>query len=224
LTSASVLYSAAGSPPMSGTAAGCCRTCGDNGIGLPFDTWVKDTFTNFDCLFPGDIVCHACLFGFDEGSELLRQRVGKDKPQRMRNYSHFVADGAWQPVSKGNKRYMRDLLMQEPELAVIADSGQKHILFRARPGFWQFEEQKLTPCPHLLSTQLLPAIEILYNAGASKSEIETGHYAQKSLSKIGITIWRKQEQELRKHRGGLPFCLAIFLAQKDDDDTRTDSE
>jgi len=218
--STSLLWSAAGQPALSGETPGSCRTCGQDGTGLVFASWVRDTFMDFDKLFPGSILCQACQFCFAEASEPLRQRVGKEKPQRMRNYSHFVINDEWKPLSKGNKRQMREILLQEPQLAVIAESGQKHIIFRAQSGFWQFEEQRMMPCPELLA-ELLPPIETLYNAGASKSEIETGRYSQKTLMKI-LPLWREYEPFLKEHRGGLPLQLAIFLAQKEEcDDART---
>lgn len=149
------------------------------------------------------------------------QRVGKEKPQRMRNYSHFVVGGAWIPLSKGNKRQMRKILLQGPQLAVIAEHGQKHILFRAQAGWWQFEEQRMAPCPELL-TVLLDPIEKFYNAGASKDEIEYGRFSQRTLLKIGVTRWRELDPQLTPYRGGLPLKLAIFLAQKEaEDDTQT---
>ena len=221
--SSAILHSAAGQPPMSGNAAGSCRTCGAEGIGLPFDSWVRDTFMDFDKLSPGSIICYACQFCFEEASEPLRQKVDKDKPQKMRNYSHFVLNGEWIPLSKGDKRRMREILLAGPQLAVIAESGQKHIIFRAQPGFWQFEEQRMTPCPELL-TELLDPIERLYNAGARKAEIETGRYSQKTLMKI-LNLWREHEPFLKEYRGGLPLKLAIFLAQKEEDnDARTASD
>lgn len=111
-----------------------CRFCGGNGEGIQFQDWVKPTFTDRDKLLPGEIVCNACLFWFEEASQELANITGKDKPQRMRNYSHFVVNGEWIPLSKGDKARMVELLTSEPfpELAAIADSGQKHIVFRAR--------------------------------------------------------------------------------------------
>lgn len=220
-TPCSLIWTAAGCPIMAGDTAGQCRTCGADGVGLPFDQWVKDTFTDHNRLGPGTIVCHACLFCFDESSMLCAQRVGKDKPQRMRNYSHFVVDGVWTPLSKGNKRDMRTLLFAAPSVAVIADSGQKHIIFKARVGWWSFEEQPIYPCPERLQ-YLLDPIEQLYNAGANKHEIETGHYSQKTLLKI-LPLWRALDPLLQPYRGGLPLQLAMFLAQKDASDDICDT-
>ncbi len=113
---------------------GTCRFCGEEVEGgVAFDQWVKPTFTDFDKLLPGDAVCPGCLFWFDEASTVLQTHFGKDVPQRIRNYSHFIVNGDWLPLSKADKSAMTALLLNPPfpELAAIASSGQKHIVFRA---------------------------------------------------------------------------------------------
>ena len=201
-----------------------CRICGKDGIGQPFDDWVKPTFTDWDKLQPGEIICNDCLFWFDERSELLAQKVDKDKPQRMRNYSHFIVGGEWIPLSKGDKARMKELLLREPfpELAAIAESGQKHIVFRAtrnppgaKAGWVQFEEQSLFLEPEKLAV-LLSEIEELYTT-FSKAEIESGDYASYRILKFGFDEWMALEAEIKSLRGGLLFALAIFLAQKGDE-------
>lgn len=211
-----ILYSAAHCPVMPGDVSGLCRACGRQGVGLPFDRWVKDTFNDFDRLAPGEIVCHACLFSFDDRREDLAALVGKDKPQRMRNYSHFVVDGKWTPCSKGDKRTMTELLLGNPALAVVAVGGQKHIIFKARAGWWQIEEQSVLPFPAELR-ETLAVVEALYNGGFSKGEIETGRYIQKRIMDFGFARWHSLEQIVRPWRGAIRLELALFLAQKDEE-------
>lgn len=203
---------------------GQCRLCGQTAEGLAFGDWVKATFTDWDKLLPGQIICHPCLFWFNEASPELAARVGKDKPQRMRNYSHFIVNGAWLPLSKGDKARMRDLLLHPPfpELAVVADSGQKHIAFRAvrnapgnRAGWVQFETQRIWVAPAELDALLRPMTALL--AAFSKAEIETGHYARHRILKFGISAWHEQETALKAQRGSGLFQLAIFLAQHEED-------
>lgn len=214
MTVSELIFAAAGYAATS-ALAGQCRTCGAQSTGEPFAKWVKDSFTDHDKLFPGTIVCDACLFTFSDQNTDIQARLGKEKPQKSRNYSHFVARGAWYPLSKGQKAKMRELLLAGCEVAVIADSGQKHLVFRSKPGWWTFEEQRLLPCPELLA-QLLAPIEALYNAGASKAEIESGNYDSRTIQKIGVATWQSHEQQLKARRGGLPFKLAIFLSQKEE--------
>lgn len=213
-----LIYRAAGEPEIAHEGvAGVCRACGAEGVGTPFGRWVRPTFNDHDKMLPGEIVCAACLFCFDEVSPLLTRMTGRDKMQRMRNYSHFVMDGRWIPLTKGEKRRMVELLRQEPEAAVIAVSGQKHIIFRARPGWWQIEEHGTLPFPDVL-WPLMETVEALYNGGFGKGEIETGRYASHRMMKFGAGAFIELEARLRPHRGTLPLEFALFLAQKDETD------
>jgi len=202
-----------------------CRFCGiESSEAVSFDEWVKPTFTDHDKLLDGDGVCPDCLFWFDERSEEMAARVGKDKPQRMRNYSHFVVSGEWTPLSKGDKERMQTLLLSSPfpELAAIAESGQKHIVFRARRnspgatcGWIQFEEQSLFVQPQELR-DLMELIEALY-VHFSKGEIETGNYKPYRVMSFGVEQWQELEEQVKPLRGGLLFRVVLFLAQRRDD-------
>ena len=198
-----------------------CRFCGSEKSGIDFNVWVKPTFTDHDLLLPGDSVCNDCLFWFEEASADLQSRTGKDKPQRMRNYSHFVVNGEWVPLSKGDKARMLEMLtsLPFPEMAAIADSGQKHIVFRAvrnapgsRAGWVQFEEQRVWIEPDSLC-KLVKAIEgglIVF----SKAEIESGQYIPHRIMQFGIAQWQALEAELKPSRGSLFFQVAVFLSQR----------
>jgi len=202
-----------------------CRFCGsESDKATSFQKWVKPTFTDRDKLLDGDSVCDDCLFWFDERSEELAELVGKDKPQRMRNYSHFVTGGEWIPLSKGNKQRMQDILLSEtfPELAAIAESGQKHIVFRAQRnppgatcGWVQFEEQALFIEPQELKS-LLDLVEALYTH-FSKGEIKTGNYKSYRIMQFSVEKWQELESKIKSHRGGLLFKLVLFLAQRSED-------
>lgn len=206
-----ILWKAAGRPGGDGCQNGVCRVCGQTGVGLSFTDWVRDTFTDLDKVVPGEIICHACQFAFSEASDLLALRVGKDRPQRMRNYSHFVVRGEWIPLSKSDKRRMTDILRGDFDVAVIANSGQKHIIFRAVPGVVQFEEHRIRDVDTVLA--LLDPIQALYT-GFSKDEIETGRYKQWCIAEFGIERWYDLERKIAPFRDTGAFELALFLAQK----------
>lgn len=213
-----ILYEAAGEPEWApesemGTAEGECRTCGQQGTGLSFQKWVRPTFTDHDLLYPGEIVCRACLFCMQEMTEWMRVRTGRDKPQRFRTYSHFVAGGVWHVLTKADKAAMRDLLMQDPEVALIAESGQKHVVLYARPGYWQFELHQIKPNPEELA-RLLAAVDELYSRGAGKAEILNGRYSPAAVYRVGASAWRSLEESIRPQRGSALFELAVFLSSK----------
>lgn len=208
-----------------------CRFCGNESTnGEIFDRWVKPTFTDHDKLLTGDGICDDCLFWFNESSTELAAAVGKDKPQRMRNYSHFVLGGEWQPLSKGDKAKMTKLLLADsfPELAAIANSGQKHIVFRARrnprggtAGWIQFEEQAIWLDPNILRS-MIDIIEPSLSVFA-KTEIESGQYKPHRIMQYGIEQWRTLETEISPRRGSSLLSLALFLAQKQETDDAGDS-
>jgi len=207
---------------------GNCRICGEKGEGIRFDGWVRDTFTNYDLLKKGEIICSKCVFWFDQKSTELQQRMGKDKPQKMQNYSHFIIGDEWLPVSKGDKPLMAKLLLSSPfpTLAAIAISGQKHIAFRARrnpasqsAGWVQFEEQTVWVEQSALS-KLLKVIEDLYTC-FSKDEIGSGNYRAYLIMQFGVERWRDLEQYVRPLRQTILFQLALFLAQRSHDGRNT---
>lgn len=210
-----------------------CRICGqEKVIGQSFNDWVKDTFTNHNLLYPGNIICHDCFFWFDEHSVVLQQKVNKDKPQCMRNYSHFIKNEKWFPYTKANKKEIMQQLIQYPfpELAVIADSGQKHIVFRAKRnqqgqqnGFVQFEEQ----CFYLNVNEfifLFELINILYQT-FNKDEIKNGNYNNfKKVQEFSFNRLIKTESEIKKYRQTNLFNLCLFLAQKEEKDGGSDNQ
>lgn len=210
-----------------------CRICGKPGEGQDFDAWVPKTFTNWDLLFPGEVICDACAFWFAQRSEELARRTGKEKLQRMQNYSHFLKAGEWIPLGKGDKARMQELLLAPPfpEMAAITTSGQKHIAFRARrrlnppgatAGWVQFEEHSLWVEPENLR-DLLDIIEELYTI-FSKDEIGSGTYSPNRIMRFGLDRWRALDERLRPVRPTVLFQLALFLAQRseEDNDRRSD--
>lgn len=206
---------------------GKCRMCGQSSDGEPFNEWVRPTFTNHDKLKQGDIICSNCSFWFEEQSLDLAKIVGKDKPQRMRNYSHFIVAGQWTPLSKAHKRKMLEFLITPnafPELACIADSGQKHIAFQAKrnaagqsEGWVQFEEGALWIVPNKLKS-LIATIEDM-KQGFSEGAIESAEYEGAFIIKFGFAKWQQLEEVIKPYRGTLLFKLALFLSQREEKPT-----
>lgn len=225
VTASGLIYVAMGRPAMPGTETGVCRLCGLDAIGEPWAAWVKDTFTDHDKIQPGTIICHACLACVDDHSAVLQARTGRDKPQRMRNYSHLVTrSGRWIPAMKNQKRAIAAALLDRsdpPVVAVISLTGQKHLILRARVGWWQIEESALAPQPDALARMLEP-ITALYTLGATKQAIETGQYSTAWLRKVDLQQWAACEQAIRPVRGSLLFQLAVWLTQKPEEDETHD--
>lgn len=220
MSATTLIHKAAGSPDYPCTTEGDCALCGAHGAGILFTEWVKPTFTNWDLLRPGTIICIGCLFCADDNSLLLQARMGKDKPQRMRNYSHFVVGGQWLPMHKGMKSAMLDALRAGPSVAVIAVSGQKHIAFRARVGWWQIEEMCAAPDMERLETCLdhVQALYRIFSKGEIADDMMAPHRMMQYAYKYSMADLLDRQAALRPQRGSMAFDLAIFLAQKEDED------
>jgi len=145
-------------------------------------------------------------------------------PQKMRNYTHIVKDGMWYPLNKGQKGEMKLLLLGDagrlPELAVISETGQKHLVFRAKTnplgqeaGWILFEEQLLWISQSHLAMSVA-VIEKLLRLGFSKTEIETGDYAQHRIAPV-FAAWWEQEAKAVCLRGTESWELSIFLSQRE---------
>lgn len=218
-----MIYRAAGEPEVGASETGVCRLCGALDRGAAFRDWVKPTFTDHDLLRPGDIVCRGCLMTTQNFSELYQRLLSRAKRQKPWNWSHFVLGGELVLLSKGEKERMREILILSPEVAVIAVSGQKHLCFRARPHVWQFELTATPADPDRLAA-ILRVTDDLYSRGASKKEIESGHYDARSIQRMGLSEWRALETELRQHRGTPMLELAVFLTQKQESEDADDGD
>jgi hypothetical protein len=199
-----------------GNEKGICRITGKESTGLNFGDWVKDTFTDHSYLYPGTIISNEALFCFEESSELIAQKVNKEKPQRFRTYSHIVVNDEWYVLTKAQKKEIYDLIINnEPDVCVISDSGQRHLLFKHKIGTWQFEDQFIQRDKETLTKIKLFGDELLNN-NFSKAEMLSGNYIQHRVMKYGVKKWREVENELKQFRGSAIFDLAIWLSKKVD--------
>jgi len=195
--------------PIYGEVEGICRITGRAGKGIPFERWVKETFTDHAYLKPGDIISNEALLCFDESSLEIQQKTGRDKPQRFRTYSHFVADGSWYCLTKADKQRMVALL-PTASLVCITDTGQRHILFKHKDGMWQLDEMFVRPDIETF-TFLHSSMMALLALGFSQEEIRSGNYSQGRIAKAGVDSWRELETKLRPYRGTQIFTFTSWL-------------
>jgi len=197
-----------------GEEKGICRIIGKELTGINFNDWVKETFTDHDYLYPGTIISNEALFSFEESSDLIAQKVNKEKRQRFRTYSHIVINDEWYVLTKAQKKEIYDLIIHnDPSVCVLSDSGQRHLLFKHKVGTWQFEDQFIQRDKETLSKIKLIGDELILN-NFSKTEMLSGNYLQHRVLKFGIKKWKLAEDKLRENRGQAIFDLAIWLSQK----------
>lgn len=211
MTAPEIIYSIGGNGVTYGNTEGICRITGKQSTGILFDKWVKDTFTDIASLKPGSIISNEAAFCFDEASTLIQQLTGKEKPQRFRTYSHLVANNKWYIATKADKRLIYDIVVnQSPDIVCLSDSGQKHLLFKNIPGFWQLENEIIPPNIPLF-IHLHTVFSNLLALGFSQGEAISGNYMHYRIGKAGVAQWKEQEDKLKKHRGSPIFDFTAFL-------------
>lgn len=210
------LYNLAANGIKYGTKKGVCRVTGEVSEGIAFEKWVKDTFTNFDYLKPGTIISNEALFSFDESSNLIQTKTNRDKPQKFRTYSHVITkDGNWHVVTKADKEFIADLIKSDQvEILCLTDSGQKHLFFKHKNGFWQLDDLHVTPNVSEF-TSLHSTMQILVGHGFGQEQIRTGRYSKPQILKIGLAIWQELETLISPFRGYPIFDLSAWLMFND---------
>lgn len=206
-----LLYSIAAKNKIYGTVPGICRITGKEATGIPYSTWVKDTFTDHAFLKPGNIISNEALFSFEERSVEIQTMLNRPAGQKFRNYSHIIANNTWYPLTKANKREMYQLITSGTcQVVCLSDSGQKHLFFKHRTGFWQLENQFIVPDIDTLK-YLHQQFSELLDMGFSQTEIITGNYIGYRVMKAGLQIWKTTEDQIKPHRGTLIFNFTAWI-------------
>ncbi|HWO99184.1 MAG TPA: hypothetical protein VNL74_00950 [Methylococcus sp.] len=141
-----------------------------------------------------------------------------------RTYSHVFAEGLHDCPTRDRWRGWLLKPPTPPFLFVVATSGQKHLIFRARIAHdresfpVQFEEETLFVGRRDFA-DCLADFEALYALGFSKDSILDGTYHPAQLIKVGLAIWRPLEEKIERWRRKSPdlIRLAHFCAQKAED-------
>lgn len=223
LTASQMLYSACHSlPDLIGP--GTCYLCGGKAYAPVSQRDVlKITFTGFDTAraSPDMEICFPCAWSLQEENPDLMQRI--TTTPRMRLYSHFVIGGQWLVFTKAHKVQMTALLLQDvfPEVVVIAESGQKHLIYRARAnpvgqsaGWVQFEERSVW-LERSTFASLYTCVQEMYDAGFSKTAILTGQ-GMFYPDELRLAIYEKHYETISQARGTQLFELVVYLVTKSD--------
>lgn len=204
-----IIYSLS-SKPVYGDIKGTCRITGREAIGIQFNKWVKNTFTDQAYLKPGDIISNEALLCFDEANLEIQQKVNKEKLQRFRTYSHIVLEDEWFCVTKADKEFIYNAICSNATLVCLTDSGQKHILFKHRIGMWQLDELFIYPDVEYLQ-YLHSTMQSLLTLGFTQKSIITGEYNLNFVFKNGAEAWKENEDILKEHRGKPMFDFASWM-------------
>lgn len=206
-----MIYEAAGRPATYGDVEGVCRITGKRSIGQPFGKWVKKTFSDYSDLHEGEIISNAAAFCFCEVDQTLADLIGASKPQNFRTYTHIIdAEGVWHCYTKADKAKIVDRMLEGAQLVSITSTGQKHLLFKNRIGFWQYDNLHVPvdiPAFRRMHSRMMELLADGYN----QREIATGEYKYPTIVKIGLETHLRNAEELAAWRGAPLFELAAAL-------------
>lgn len=208
------IYEIGANNKVYGFERGVCRITGKESTGILFEKWVKNTFNDHDYLFPGNIISTEAMFCFDESSEIIQKKTGRDKPQRFRTYSHIIKDGEWYCVTKANKRLILELIIEGAEMVCLTETGQKHVLFKHKTGVWQLDELHIKPNIELLGLLHYHMCKLL-SFQFSQAEIITGNYKSNRILKAGLKNWQEHENIIKEHRSSGMFDFTSFMLYTD---------
>jgi CRISPR type IV-associated protein Csf1 len=99
--------------------------------------YVKPKFTNRDIVYrPGSkFVCGGCVSSFQEKTEILMPDGELRTGQRIRQYSWVIEQDKKQAYTKAHIHLLRQIVLNPPEIPfaiILAESGQKHLVFRSK--------------------------------------------------------------------------------------------
>jgi hypothetical protein len=207
-----------------------CWLCGGatEGCGWPRYLALSDKFTNHTLarVPTSGAICVPCagLAGkaiWDRYVATHGARLGIKTGHAMswRSYSHLFAPGLHRCPTRAEWAAILCDPPEPPFLAVIAVSGQKHLLFRAAVA-WnrdrypvQFEEQRVYVDRARLA-RYLHDVTAMLALGARREEIVSGRYAVERLRTTTRHAWQQAETALAEWRRADPVLLqlATFIA------------
>lgn len=113
-----------------------CFYCGCKcGSSLSTREYVKKTFTGYSTVISpaSQYVCNGCALSMQEKTTTTMVDGETRENQRMRSYSWIIKTCEAVAATKAHLTYIRDIMLDPPDppfAICLADSGQKHLLYR----------------------------------------------------------------------------------------------
>ena len=134
--------------------------------------------------------------------------------------SHVFSKDGWLRPSRNELAEVLANPPHPPFVITVADSGKKHVLFRARVNhssdkyFIQLDENTIFIDREIFKA-VLALVEDAYQY-FSKDSILTGDYNQAAIMKAGLATWQKYENQFKpiRHKFKDMLKVACFVARK----------
>ncbi len=129
-------------------------------------------------------------------------------------FSHVFSTEEWiMPDRAGIREYL--LNPPEPPFVItLAETGKKHVLFRAAVNHSRTHFMvQMDESPVLINvsefTEILSVFERGYSMGFSKESLFKGIYNTRQIMKVGVSDWQEIEQMLASYRQKQPGMMRI---------------
>lgn len=157
----------------------CGASCDDQ---YRSSTYVKDTFTNRDIVkYPQSLtVCQGCVDSLGLGDDAMNMIDGSirvrenSRGMQPRLYSWILTPRRRLAATKAHIALLRDAILEPPEppfVIILADSGQKQLIFRAPIALDRLvfpvmlEDSVIEVIPDLLTERIAQAVPIVAALG-----------------------------------------------------------
>ena len=120
--------------PERGDSCRCFFCVGKCGPETPASDFVKSSFTSLDTVGLSPYVCQGCIASQSERSTIRLLDGTIRESQRVRCYSWVITATSAIAATKSHRAQLLSLCLNPPEppfVICLADSGQKHLLYRA---------------------------------------------------------------------------------------------
>ncbi len=113
---------------------------------MPASKHVKESFTSRDTVAGGEFVCLGCVASQNETADITLLDGEQRRWQKVRGYSWIISPAGAFAGTKSHRQSIMQMCLDPPQppfVISLSDSGQKHLLYRAKVN-WSRDAYTIT--------------------------------------------------------------------------------